>query len=66
MIAYWSQFAHSGHPAVPGLAAWPAYHSPGDVMRFEPGHVGLFDAASAHQCRFWEQLYPGALGIKPD
>jgi hypothetical protein len=31
-------------------------------MRFEPGHVGVFDAALAHQCRFWEKVYPAALG----
>src|SRR3984957_3297886 len=62
MIAYWSQFARTGHPSVPGLAAWPAYRSPRDVMRLEPGHVGVFDAAQAHQCGFWKKLYPAALG----
>ncbi|MHB8475689.1 MAG: carboxylesterase/lipase family protein [Steroidobacteraceae bacterium] len=62
MIAYWSQFARTGHPSVRGLAAWPAYRSPRDVMRLEPGHVGTFDAAQAHQCRFWRELYPAALG----
>lgn len=62
MVAYWSQFAHTGRPSAPGLAAWPRYHSPGDVMRLEPGHVGTFDAGGAHQCRFWRQLYPDALG----
>ena len=62
MIAYWSQFARTGHPSVPGQAAWPAYGSPRDVMRLEPGHVGVFDAAQAHQCGFWKELYPAALG----
>jgi para-nitrobenzyl esterase len=62
MIAYWSQFAHTGQPFTRGLAAWPRYRSPRDVMRFEPGHVGVFDAALAHQCRFWEKVYPAALG----
>jgi para-nitrobenzyl esterase len=62
MIAYWSQFARAGRPAAPGLAAWPAYRSPRDVMRLEPGHVGVFDAAKAHQCGFWKELYPAALG----
>ena len=63
MVAYWSEFAHTSHPSVPGLAAWPRYHSPHDVMRLEPGHVGLFDAALAHQCSFWKVLYPAALGV---
>ena len=62
MVAYWSQFAHTGRPAVSGLAQWPRYRSPRDVMRLEPGHVGTFDAAKAHQCRFWEKLYPAQLG----
>jgi para-nitrobenzyl esterase len=65
MVAYWSQFAHTGHPSAPGLAAWPPYHSPHDVMRLQPGHVGTFDAARAHQCRFWKTLYPAALGFNP-
>jgi para-nitrobenzyl esterase len=65
MVAYWSQFAHTGHPSAPGLAAWPRYRSPRDVMRLEPGHVGTFDAARAHQCRFWKTLYPAALGVNP-
>jgi para-nitrobenzyl esterase len=65
MVAYWSQFAHTGNPSAPGLAAWPRYHSPRDVMRLEPGHVGTFDAARAHQCRFWKSLYPAALGLHP-
>jgi para-nitrobenzyl esterase len=61
MVAYWSQFARTGHPSAPGLAVWPAYRSPRDVMRLEPGHVGVFDAAQAHQCGFWKELYPAAL-----
>jgi para-nitrobenzyl esterase len=63
MVGYWSRFAHTGHPSAAGLAAWPRYHSPRDVMRFEPGHVGTFDASTAHQCRFWKELYPAALGV---
>jgi para-nitrobenzyl esterase len=62
MIAYWSQFAHTGHPSAPGGAAWPHYRSPRDTMRLEPGHLAAFDAARAHQCRFWKMLYPAALG----
>ena len=62
MVAYWSRFAHAGDPAVPGLPAWPRYRSPGDVMRLAPGRVGTYDAAAAHQCQFWKQLYPAALG----
>ena len=62
MVAYWSHFARSGDPAVPGLAAWPRYRSPRDVLRLAPGHVGTFDASAAHQCPFWRQLYPGTLG----
>ncbi len=62
MVAYWSRFAHTGRPSAPGLAAWPRYRSPRDVLQLDPGHVGPFDAARAHQCRFWRKLYPQTLG----
>jgi para-nitrobenzyl esterase len=58
MVAYWSSFAHSGKPAPAGLAAWPKYRAPTDVMRFEPGEVHTFDAAAAHNCGFWRRHYP--------
>lgn len=62
MVAYWSRFAHTGRPSAPGLAPWPRYRSPRDVLQLDPGHVGTFDAARAHQCRFWRTLYPQTLG----
>jgi para-nitrobenzyl esterase len=62
MIAYWSRFARTGNPAAPGLAAWPRFRTSHDVMRLEAEHVGTFDAAAAHQCRFWRQLYPDTFG----
>jgi len=62
MVAYWSHFAHRGRPSAPGLAAWPRFRSPRDVLQLDPGHVGTFDAARAHQCGFWKTLYPHALG----
>ncbi len=30
-------------------------------MRFDPGKVGLFDAAAEHKCSFWKTLYPNIL-----
>lgn len=62
MVAYWSEFARSGRPSPPGQPAWPRYRTSRDVLRLEPGRVGTFDAARAHQCRFWRTLYPATLG----
>jgi para-nitrobenzyl esterase len=62
MVAYWSRFAHTGRPAAPSLPKWPRYRSPRDVLRLDPGRVGTFDAAAAHQCQFWKTLYPHTLG----
>ncbi len=61
MIAYWSQFAYTGNPNRRGLPTWPVFKTSHDVLRLDPRHVGPFDAASAHQCAFWQGLYPEAL-----
>jgi para-nitrobenzyl esterase len=61
MVAYWSRFAHTGHPDPAGLPAWPRYRQATDVMQFEPGAVHLFDAAASHHCGFWQGRYPALL-----
>ena len=40
MIAYWSNFIRSGSPNGQGLAVWPAYAKPTDVMQLVPGRGG--------------------------
>jgi para-nitrobenzyl esterase len=62
MMQYWTSFAANGTPDANDAPVWPAYGSPNQVMRFEPGHVGLFDAAAEHHCDFWQKLYPDRLG----
>jgi para-nitrobenzyl esterase len=61
MVRYWSSFVHGGKPAGTGLPEWKAFAAPGQALRLRPGAVGMFDAASAHQCDLWAQLYPDAL-----
>jgi para-nitrobenzyl esterase len=62
MVQYWSAFAHHGRPDASGLPKWPRFRSPGDALRLHPGRVGVFDAGAAHQCDFWQSLYPTELG----
>jgi para-nitrobenzyl esterase len=61
MVRYWSSFVHNGKPAGVGLPEWKQFAAPGQALRLRPGAVGMFDAASAHQCELWAQLYPDAL-----
>jgi para-nitrobenzyl esterase len=58
MVAFWSAFARTGAPAVAGLPAWPGYAGGATVMLLKPGNVGPYDAATRHQCGFWEKVFP--------
>ena len=62
MMQYWTHFATAGTPAATNAPTWPVYKAVDQVMRFEPGHVGLFDAVAEHHCDFWQKLYPDRLG----
>lgn len=62
MVRYWSAFAHRGRPQVSGLPAWPRFRSARDVLQLHPDALGVFDAGTAHQCVFWQSLYPNELG----
>jgi para-nitrobenzyl esterase len=63
MIRYWTQFARSGNPNAPGNPAWPAFtgNEEGTHVQFlssGPGGVSpRSDAASKHQCGFWEKFH---------
>ncbi|WP_371345568.1 carboxylesterase/lipase family protein [Ancylobacter sp. IITR112] len=58
MIGYWASFARTGTPVAPGGPAWPVFRADDQVMNLEPGKLGLFNAAVAHNCAFWKGLYP--------
>lgn len=61
MMAYWTSFARTGKPEAPGSPSWMPFKSGTDVMRFEPGKVGGFNANAEHHCGFWQKLYPATL-----
>lgn len=59
MIGYWTTFAKTGNPNdAKQEPFWPLFKKSNDVMHFLPGKIGVFDAAKAHHCDFWEKLYP--------
>lgn len=61
MMGYWTGFARTGKPVANDSPDWPLFKADGDVMRFDPGKVGPFDASAAHKCAFWKPLYPKIL-----
>jgi len=61
MTAYWTSFARNGKPVAKEQPTWPLFKADSDVMRFDPGKVGTFDASAAHNCAFWKTLYPKVL-----
>jgi para-nitrobenzyl esterase len=66
MIAYWGQFAQTGNPNRAGLPKWPQFKTVKDVMILDPKQIGPADAATAHQCSFWQELYPAAFRASTD
>jgi len=58
MVAYWSNFVHTGLPAGAGLPEWKPFDRSRQALKLKPGAVGMFDASSTHQCPMWERLYP--------
>jgi para-nitrobenzyl esterase len=62
MQAMVASFARTGTPTAPGLPAWPLFHSGrDDVMKLVPKRSALFNAAAAHSCDFFRNLYPKEL-----
>jgi len=62
MVRYWAAFARHGRPDAKDLPAWPQFRTLADVQRLHPDTLGPFDAGVAHQCSFWQSLYPQELG----
>ncbi|HEX7382165.1 MAG TPA: carboxylesterase family protein [Nevskiaceae bacterium] len=57
MIAYWGNFIRDGNPNGEGLARWPRYEAPADVLQLVPYAIrpGI-DVNAAHHCMFWDRL----------
>ena len=60
MVHSWSNFVKTGVPD----AQWPQYGKGKKVMLWEPGNVGLYNAAAQHKCAFWDGLYPQPSSFK--
>ncbi|MDB5657019.1 MAG: Carboxylesterase, type [Tardiphaga sp.] len=58
MMLYWTSFAARGMPKAARSKPWIPYQAGRHVMRFEPGRLGPFDGVAAHNCAFWQKLYP--------
>ncbi|MEW1638151.1 carboxylesterase family protein [Streptomyces sp. NPDC093801] len=60
MVDYWTAFARTGSPDVPGAPPWPALRSAGprdqpvQSLAAGPGGIRPVDADSAHHCPFWD------------
>lgn len=60
MVETWARFVHGGVPGAKGMPAWQRYSGGDEALRFEPGNISPFDAATEYQCSFWKGLYPDA------
>ena len=58
MMLYWTSFAAKGMPKAARAKPWIPYRDGRHVMRFEPGKLGPFNGYAAHNCAFWQKLYP--------
>jgi len=61
MLRYWTSFAAKGVPHARNTRAWTPFQNGTHVLRLDQGDIGYFDAATAHHCSFWQQLYPNLL-----
>lgn len=59
IVQYWSAFAYNANPATGSLPIWPTYSGRGNnVQKFMPQNIGSFNGSEAHNCSFWNSLYP--------
>lgn len=60
IIQYWSSFMREGKPISEKLPQWLAYETSGkNIQKLLPGKIELFNGFNAHNCNFWNSLYPG-------
>ncbi|MEU5427001.1 carboxylesterase family protein [Streptomyces olivoreticuli] len=57
MTGYWSRFAHTSRPDLPGAPRWPAFRNDAPLaLSLAPGTDGirLVDLGAEHHCAFWD------------
>ncbi|MGW1076565.1 carboxylesterase/lipase family protein [Streptomyces sp. NPDC002537] len=57
MVGYWTRFARTAHPDLPGAPAWPAFRGGAPLVQsFAPGTGGIrpVDVGTEHHCAFWD------------
>jgi len=47
MLGYWTSFAATGVPSIPGGPAWTPYRSSSHILRLDQGKLVYFDAVSS-------------------
>ncbi|MGZ9935628.1 carboxylesterase/lipase family protein [Streptomyces sp. NC-S4] len=60
MTDYWTAFARTGVPAVPGAPRWPGDRTAARVLSLAPGAGGIrtVDARAEHHCALWDVRWP--------
>jgi para-nitrobenzyl esterase len=55
MVAYWTNFAHTGNPNGSGLPEWKPFQASKSAQRLAPGPGGItaVDLATTHHCDLW-------------
>lgn len=59
MVAYWTNFVHTGNPNGSGLPEWKPFQAGKSAQRLAPGPGGItaIDPATTHHCDLWATVH---------